>query len=219
MSDKNYYKILGMPENAGTDQIKSAYRQLAKKYHPDMNPTNRAAAEQKFKEISEAYYVLGDPKRRQEYDLYRRGGAGPGAGRVYNPAEGFDFEDLLSHMGFGGRGGRPTGRRAQMNFDIFDDILSQFFSADFGNGPTRVYTMNSGGRDRINTDVEAEVDIPKPLAQNGGKVDIRLGKGKTLSVKIPAGTASGTKLRLKGAGHECPHCQKRGDIFLKVRVK
>ena len=73
-TDKDYYKILGVTQSMSIDDIKSAYRKLAKKYHPDMNPNDKKGAEAKFKEISEAYYVLGDPKRKQEYDDFKKGG-------------------------------------------------------------------------------------------------------------------------------------------------
>ncbi|MCX5751812.1 MAG: DnaJ domain-containing protein [Candidatus Saganbacteria bacterium] len=223
MAEKDYYKILGVSEHPSVDEIKKAYRNLAKKYHPDMNPDNKKAAEEKFKEISEAYYVLGDPKRKQQYDMMRRGGfRGAGPQQGYDPAQGFDYDDLLSHLGFGGgRGGRrtTTRRSSQMDFDQFDDILSQFFSANVGGGGPRVYSMNYGDQDEsIDTDVEAIVDIPRSLAEKGGKFDIRLGSGKTFTVNVASKTAAGTKLRLKGLGNPCPHCRKMGDLLLKLRL-
>ena len=146
-TNKDYYKILGVSEKANIDQIKSAYRQLAKKWHPDMNPNDRKGAEIKFKEISEAYYVLGDEKRKQEYDMMRKGGyAYQGRpGQTYANAQGFDIEDLLSHLGFATR---ATGRRraSRMDFDMFDDVFGEQFSPGERSGFSRVYSSRSEER-------------------------------------------------------------------------
>src|SRR5688572_24519500 len=112
MAQKDYYKILGVSSGASADEIKKTYRQMAKKYHPDTNPNNKAA-EEKFKEISEAYYVLSDEKKRREYDSFKQSGfsQGPQAGRGgFQGAQGFDYEEILrafrSAQGGGGGGGR-----------------------------------------------------------------------------------------------------------------
>ncbi|MBI3315669.1 MAG: J domain-containing protein, partial [Candidatus Omnitrophica bacterium] len=110
-SNKDYYKILGVGESASLDEVKNKYRELAKKYHPDANPNNKSA-EEKFKEISEAYYVLSDAKRRADYDAYKKGGfsatGGPASG--WQGAQGFDFEELLRAFQ-GAKGGRSAHRR------------------------------------------------------------------------------------------------------------
>src|SRR3989338_9301369 len=111
MASKDYYKILNARENASVDEIKKSYRELAKKYHPDANPNNKSA-EEKFKEISEAYYVLSDEKKRREYDNYKKGGfsatGGPASG--WQGAQGFDFEEILRAFR-GAQSGRPRHTR------------------------------------------------------------------------------------------------------------
>ncbi len=218
--NKDYYKILGVSENATIDEIKSAYRKLAKKYHPDMNPNDRKGAEEKFKEVSEAYYVLGDQKRRQEYDMFRKGGfAYDGrSGQTYANAQGFDIEDLLSHLGFATRQSGKRTRATRMDFDIFDDIFGEAFSPSERRGFTRVYT-SSPQTEKVNTDLNAQIQIPKHLAENGGKIDLSLPNRKPITVTIPKGVTNGTKLRLAGLGEPCPCCGKKGDLLLKVIVK
>ncbi|MFA5104008.1 MAG: DnaJ domain-containing protein [Candidatus Margulisiibacteriota bacterium] len=221
---KDYYKILGVAENVSTDAVKSAYRKLAKKYHPDMNPNDRKGAEQKFKEMSEAYYVLGDQKRKQEYDMMRKGGyAYDGrAGQSYANTQGFDIEDLLSHLGYATssktkRG--PSTRSGQMDFDIFDDIFGDSFSSGERRGYSRVYSAGAPAREQVRTDINAQIEIPSRLATTGGKVDLSLSNRKNITVNIPKGVTNNTKLRLAGLGEPCPCCGKKGDLLLKITIK
>ena len=109
MSDKDYYSILGVPENANVNEIKKKYRSLAMKYHPDRNQDNREKAEERFKQISEAYYVLSDEKRRAEYDAFRKG-YGRGFGGQFTGAQGFDFDEILKAFSGAGTGGRRYAR-------------------------------------------------------------------------------------------------------------
>lgn len=218
--NKDYYKILGVSENASIDEIKSAYRKLAKKYHPDMNPNDKKTAEEKFKEVSEAYYVLGDPKRRQEYDMFRKGGFAYSGrpGQSYAYAQGFDIEDLLSHLGFATKQSGKRTRTTRMDFSIFDDIFGEIFSPGERSGFTRIYTT-SPQTEKVNTDLNAQIQIPKHLAENGGKINLSLPNRKPITVTIPKGVTDGTKLRLAGLGEPCPCCGKKGDLLLKVNLK
>jgi len=200
MANKDYYKILGVSQSASQDEIKSVYRKLAKKYHPDMNPSDRKGAETKFKELSEAYYVLGDQKRKQEYNDMMSGRTYTRQRQAYNPAQGFDFEDLLSHLGFSP--GTRTSSRTYRNYGMFDDMFSQGVEQ---------------AENDVNTDIDANTEIPASVAKTGGELKVNIG-GKNVSVRIPPNTASGTRLRLKGLGHSCPHCRKHGDLFIRVRV-
>lgn len=214
MRDKDYYKILSVSETAPLNEIKSAYRKLAKKYHPDMNPTNKKAAEEAFKKISEAYYVLGDEKRRQEYDAFRKGAyytRRPSQG--FEGAQGFNIEDLLSHLGFAAAKGR-RGRPVSADFDLFDEVFSQ----GGGRGFSRVYTTGSREQ-KIETNINASVEIPQNLAVNGGKIDLTLPNGKKITVIIPKGTTNGTKLRLHDLGKTCSCCGHKGDLLLRIGIK
>ncbi len=218
--NKDYYKILGVAESASVDEIKSAYRKLAKKYHPDMNPNDRKGAEQKFKEMSEAYYVLGDQKRKQEYDMFRKGGfAYDGrSGQSYANEQGFDIEDLLSHLGYATRQSGRRARSSRMDFDIFDDIFGEAFSQGERRGFSRVYA-SAPQTEKVNTDLNAQIEIPKSLADNGGRIDLTVPGRKPITVTIPKGVTNGAKLRLAGLGEPCPCCGKKGDLLLKISVK
>lgn len=225
-TNKDYYKILGVSEKVNVDEVKRAYRQLAKKYHPDMNPNDRKGAEIKFKEISEAYYVLGDEKRKQEYDMMRKGGyAYTGRpGQSYANTQGFDIDDLLSHLGFATRssGKRSastrSARSAQMDFDVFDDAFGDTFSPGERRGFTNVYS-SSPQTENVSTDINAQIEIPKRIADNGGKVELSIQGRKNITVTIPKGVTDGTKLRLAGLGNPCPCCAKKGDLLVKIRIK
>ena len=219
--NKDYYKILGVSENAQIDVIKSAYRKLAKKYHPDMNPNDKKAAETKFKEISEAYYVLGDKKRKDEYDMYRKGGfaqaQGGRGGQTYTYTQGFDIEDLLSHLGFATAGGRRASR-STMDYEMFDDAFGDSFSGSERRGFNRGYTSSPAGQ-QVNTDVNAAITIPGNLAVSGGKIDLSITGRNPITVSVPKGIAPGTKLRLANLGEPCPCCGKKGDLLVKVDIR
>ena len=231
--NKDYYKILGVGENSSIDEIKVAYRKLAKKFHPDMNPNDKKASEDKFKEVSEAYYVLGDEKRKQEYDTARKYGyADPrgaqrggsrGGQQAYTYTQGFDINDLLSHLGYstGGAssGSRQTrGRSQQMDYDMFDEIFGGAFSDGERRGYSNAYSQSPAAR-KTDTDVNAQIEIPQNLAINGGNIDLSITGRKPITVKIPKGITSGTKLRLTRLGEECPCCGKKGDLLVKIEIR
>jgi len=219
MSAKDYYKILGASESASQDELKKIYRKLALKYHPDRNQKNRKQAEEQFKGISEAYYVLSDEKRRQEYDRYRQGGQREYGSSDFQGAQGFDFEELLRRMNAGqerSAGGRRTyssGFGGDSIFDIFHSM---------GNGGAGEYVF--GGRGfgnegaasaRENTDVSAALKIPARVAQQGGEV-IFSHEGKKITLKIKPATQPGQKLRLRDYGKVCACCGHAGDLIITI---
>ncbi|HWR82538.1 MAG TPA: DnaJ domain-containing protein, partial [Candidatus Deferrimicrobium sp.] len=127
---KNFYDTLGVSESASPEEIKKAFRTLAKKYHPDRNPGDKSA-EARFKEISEAHETLSDPKKKSEYDMLRKYGAFTGAGRGRANAGGFDFDvSDLFRQGAGGRGGFQTFRFSRSGIDGLDEIFASFFGAE-----------------------------------------------------------------------------------------
>ncbi len=207
---KDYYRILGVAEGAGAGELKSAYRKLALRYHPDRNP-DKKEAEERFKEISEAYYVLSDPKRREEYDLMRKGGF---AG-AFRGAEGFDFSEFMNAF----RGGRSSRRFG--GFSAFEDILGDIFGGFGGAGEQNFYSY--GGQDatgeKEDTSVRTEVTIPKSAVAKGSKVRIKVSSGETISVDVPKTIRDAQSLRLKDRGRVCPTCGKRGDLYVKIRLK
>ncbi|PLY04088.1 MAG: integrase [Desulfuromonas sp.] len=189
---KDYYSTLGVERNSDAATIKKAYRKLAQKYHPDRNPGDKAA-EEKFKEITEAYAVLSDAEKRKQYDQF-------GADGFHQR---FTQEDIFRNMNFG---------------DIFggggaEDLFSQFF----GGGGRPHQRRPSKGQD-----YSMQVSIPFRLAVTGGerRIDFRRdGKVEQLKVRIPAGIDQGGKLRVPGKGGNNPAGGPPGDLYLQIDIE
>ena len=225
---KDYYQILGVSETSSQEEIKKAYRKLAVKYHPDKNPGNKEA-EAKFKEISGAYYVLSDSKKRTEYDRMRKFGGAQGAGD-FASSHGFDFEELLRQ--FSGRGRQRSARSGQ--YSSFSDIFGDIFEGFGGRGDSvretrgpggSVYQFYSSGEDEPETeaevpqtDIKVKLRISKDKAKNGGRVKLKTPEGKILSVSIPPNTKEGQKLKLVRQGRPCPTCHHEGDLILEITL-
>jgi len=210
---KDYYKILGVSENATQEEIKKAYRKLAMEYHPDRRKGDKAA-EEKFKDISEAYSVLGDEKKRKEYDMLRKNpfmgqggfgyeGTGPGGYRVHFGEGDFgNLGDIFSDL-FGFGFGRSRGRTSGFGTDVgFEDL----FTGARSRGPRR------------GADVEARVTIPFELAANGGETIISTGTGKRVKIKIPPCIEEGKKIRIKGQGAPSPEGGEPGDLYVTINI-
>jgi curved DNA-binding protein len=235
MEYKDYYKILGVEKNADEKEIKKAYRKLARQYHPDMNPGDKAA-EARFKEINEAHEVLSDPEKRRKYDDlgqdYQRWQQAAGAGG--GQGGGFDWTQFYAQQaGQRGPGGaRPGGVRveyADIN-DLFgsDQGFSDFFQAFFGGGMSGAGgTAGASGTSRragarraasqaLPQDFEHEIEITLEEAFKGSQrlLDV---DGRRLEVKIPAGVKSGSRIRMAGEGPAVAG-GARGDIYLVVKV-
>ena len=184
MAEKDYYEILGVKKSATEDEIKKAYRTLAKKYHPDKNKGNKEA-ENRFKEISEAYAVLSDKEKREQYDRLGREAFSFGAGGQ-NPFAGFDFGQFRARASRGSAG----GRRSTGNAGGFTDIFSDLFG-----GAT-------GGFEQIpmrGSDINAELSIDFRDAVLGTTMDLTV-NGSHIKVKIPEGVADRQTIRLRGKG-------------------
>lgn len=216
MEHKDYYKILGVSEDSSADEIKKAYKRLAVRYHPDKNLKDKKEAEEKFKLISEAYYVLSDTGRKEEYDTFRKGGF-RGA---YTGASGFSFDDLLKQFGMAGASG-TSQRRGGGKYSEFGDILGALFGGHDFNERNFVHVRGSGNEyqppSRGNSDINAVLQIPRASAGRLGKTVVKV-HGKKITVTIPPGMKSGQKLRLKGQGELCPYCNHRGDLILMVKI-
>jgi molecular chaperone DnaJ len=211
--DKDFYKTLGVSKDISDADLKKAYRKLARQYHPDSNQGD-AAAESRFKEISEAYSVLSDAEQRKEYDQIRAMGSGArftagGGGQAGG------FEDVFGGMfGQGGGGARGQSYSYQQAPGGFDDILGGMFGrgggrAGFGGayGPTR-------GRD-----VTARTTIDFVTAVKGDTIKLQTADGKPITVKIPAGVSDQQKIKLRGKGEPSPDGGEPGDIVLTVSVR
>jgi molecular chaperone DnaJ len=198
---KDYYAVLGMPASATQDEIKKQYRKLAAKHHPDKNPSDPKAAE-RFKEISEAYQVLGDADKRKQYDEMRRLGAfggfgGPGARRPGGPQPG-------AGAPFGGPGGAQSFRFEDLG-DVGIGGLGDLFSSMFGSGGATGGRARARGPER-GQDVETQLNIPFRTAALGGRVPIELEVNEECATCHGSGAAPGAKVQT------CPECSGRGTI-------
>jgi len=214
--DKDFYATLGVSKDASDADIKKAYRKLARKYHPDQNPGD-AAAEAKFKEISEANSVLSDPEERKEYDAVRAMGGGA---RFTAPggAGAGGFEDVFGGM-FGQQGGgaRYTFRQGGGPGGDYEDLLGGLFGGGRFGQPTGGYRGYGGptkGRD-----VTASTTLDFITATKGDRITLQTAEGREISVNVPAGVADGQKIRLRGKGHPSPDGGEAGDIVLTVKVR
>jgi curved DNA-binding protein len=218
---KDYYGILGVPRNASDTDIKKAYRKLAMQYHPDRNPGKEKWANEKFKEINEAYGVLGDPQKRNQYDQFGTvGNIGDVFGSPFTQAT---FQEMMKD--FGG-----AGLRFDFLDDIFGDLLkgrgSSFSFRSFGGRPGRVrFEARQGqeinldemfGRTRKRQEAHYELAISQKEASQGVKKILKR-KGKRLEIRIPAGVKTGDVVRFRNALQTSDGLP--GDILVKVVVK
>ncbi|OLP18062.1 molecular chaperone DnaJ [Leptolyngbya sp. 'hensonii'] len=215
---RNYYEILGIPREASTEEIKQSYRKLARQYHPDLNPGNKEA-EEKFKDIGEAYEVLSDPDKRAQYDQFSR----------YWKQTGFQAGTTATK---GNAWDSDRGGGSGVNFGDFSDFNS-FIDTLIGNRSTRVttgtqnrtttstnpfrpgttktaYTVNSRAARK---DAEARLSLPLDKAYLGGQERVRLEDGRSLEVNMPPGMVTGQRIRLRGQG------VAGGDLYLKIEVQ
>ena len=210
----DYYKILEVRRDASQAAIQKAYRELARKYHPDMNPDDKTA-KTKFQQIQKAFDVLNDPEKREMYDRYgssfeTTGAGGPRAGTTWGPGGGFTVEDIDFSQFFGERfGAEPAGG--------FGDIFGQFRRAA-GRGSSKTASTSR----RRGNDVLHELQIPFNTSINGGEAQITVqrqsGKTEQITVKIPAGIEDGKKIRIRGQGEPGPRRGTPGDILILIRV-
>ncbi len=228
MPERDYYEVLGVARDATPDAIKKAYRALARKFHPDVNPGDKTA-ESKFKEVQQAYDVLSDADKKAKYDRFgdaafegmaaagpRAGasnftfhfGGEPGQGQGY---DNIDFSQFFGHMGGAGGAGAGVDEDDEGHGGgIFEDLLGR---------------MRSGrpGRTRPGRSTEAPLSIPFLTAVRGGETTIELqrggGKTETLVVKIPPGVETGSKLRLKGRGEPGARGAPAGDLTIVITVE
>ncbi|NLU53706.1 MAG: DnaJ domain-containing protein [Clostridiaceae bacterium] len=219
MKYRDYYEILGVPKNATQDEIKKAYRKLAKAYHPDANPGDKKA-EEKFKEINEAYEVLGDEEKRRKYDKF---------GREFNFSHGFDFDPSM----YGFRPGNTRYEFRTSGANGFSDFFNMFFGdggidlddlLGFGRGFSgrsfrqgRGFNQSIKGEDK---EVEIKISVADGLKGAEKRIGLETPEGrKTLEIKIPKGIQPGGKIRIPGMGGKGTNGAPDGDLYLVVRFK
>lgn len=202
--DKDFYSILGVSREASAEEIKKAYRKLARQHHPDKNPGD-AAAEKRFKDVSEAHSVLSDPEQRQQYDAIRAMGSGARfSGSTAGGGGGFEdiFGGLFGQGSQGSAGGRFGGAGPDFS-DLFEGMGDRF-GGRFGGSPK--------GADRT-----AKTTISFKGAVRGTTVGLREPNGTVIDVRIPAGIKEGQKVRVKGKGQQGPG--GAGDLLVEVSVE
>jgi DnaJ-class molecular chaperone len=228
---QDYYAVLGVPKTASEKEIRSAYRKLARQFHPDVNPGN-AEAEAKFKQINEAYEVLSDPEKRtkydqlgsrwKEYESYQRAQAAAAAAGAEGPREPFDWSGFAAE-------GVPGGARYEYRTvspedlqDLFgdDQPFSDFFGTFFGGGGGP--SGRRAPRPRQGADLEYPLEITLDEAYKGTTrvVELQLGDGQTrrLEVKIPAGVTDGSRVRVAGQGGPGRAGGRVGDLYLITTI-
>jgi curved DNA-binding protein len=217
---RDYYETLGVAKTASESEIKSAFRKLARKHHPDV-AKDKKSAEEKFKQINEAYEVLSDPAKRQKYDQLGADWNQPGGG--FQPPPGWGRQQQGGGNPFGG------GNGGGVEFEFGGTGFSDFFEAFFGGGRGQSafgrgggFGTREAGAER-GSDVEADIMVTLEEALHGSKRTVSLRRGssskvETYTVKIPRGVHEGQRIRLAGQGEAGARGGKSGDLFLRVRI-
>jgi DnaJ-class molecular chaperone len=227
---KDYYNILGVSKTATKEEIKKAYRALARKYHPDLNPGNKEY-EEKFKEIQEANEVLSNEEKRKAYDMFGSAEFRPGGRTTWRRAG--------DAPGGGAPGGGPgSGRQYEYtysgdDFPGFEEIFKDIFGFSGGGEARQTRSRSEGFRDLFNNargaartrDIEYQLEVDFDTAIKGGVRDISISRQKEggaadmeqLTVKIPAGVDNGSRIRVKGKGEASGGAQ--GDLYLRIKVR
>jgi curved DNA-binding protein len=214
MEYKDYYKILGVSKGAPQADIKKQYRKLAVKYHPDKNQGNKQA-EEKFKDLGEAYEVLGDPEKRKKYDTlganwkqYEQAGAGQG---------GADFSQWAREGG--GRQYSRTYTSQDFGGTDFSDFFNSFFGGDYGKDPGNIFGQGRGRQEvqKKGEDYEARLQITLEEAFQGSKRVLNV-DGEKISITIPPGVSNGQVLRVKGKGGKSRRGGESGHLYLHVEM-
>lgn len=209
--DKDFYAILGVPKDISAADLKKTYRKLARQYHPDSNPGDKAA-EARFKEISEANAVLSDPKQREEYDAIRS--LAGGSPRFSPGQSGAGFDDAYSSMfGYGG------GPRVQYSSGDFEDLLGGMFGqGGFGQGGFGGGGFGGQAGPTKGRDMHASATLDFQSAVQGDTLKLTVGN-RSMNVKIPAGVHSGQKIKLAGKGEPSANGGAPGDLVVSVTVR
>lgn len=239
MDFKDYYSTLGVAKTSTDKEIKQAYRKLARKHHPDVNPGDKSA-ESKFKEINEAYEVLGDPAKRKKYDelganwrAYEQAGAGAGPGfSGFDPSQ---FGGWNVHFGGGpsAGSGQSAGYRTMTEDEMremfgdenpFSDFFQTFFGGAPGGGTAEPGRRTRGARGRAartGRDVEHELTLGLEDAYHGATRRLTLkhdGHARTVDVRIPPGVGDGSRVRVSGEGEHGTGGAQAGDLYLRIRL-
>jgi DnaJ-class molecular chaperone len=206
-SQRDYYDVLGVPRTATAEEIKKAYRKLARQYHPDLHAgARKGEMEKKFKELNEAHEVLGDPDTRKKYDRY---------GHRWRDAEAYEKARQQAGAGFGGGWQRTDDFAAGQGFD-FGDIFENLFGGRARGGAVPGQDLETEARltlREVLTGVTRRVEVTEPGGPNGRT------RSRTIDVKIPAGVQDGTRVRVPGKGGPGRGGGRQGDLYLRVHIE
>ncbi|MFL6529271.1 MAG: DnaJ C-terminal domain-containing protein [Chthoniobacterales bacterium] len=218
---RDYYETLGVSKTASEDEIKSAFRKLARKHHPDV-AKDKKSAEEKFKQINEAYEVLSDPEKRKKYDQLGADWNQPGGGFQPPPGWGAGQPGGGGYQRWSPGGGNGGGVEFEFGGTGFSDFFEQFFGGGRGRSAFGGFGQREATAER-GSDVEADIMVTLEEALHGSKRTVSLRRGnsnkvETYQVKIPRGVHEGQRIRLAGQGEAGERGGKSGDLFLRVRL-
>ena len=208
MNTDDYYQTLGVSKTASREEIQKAYRQLARKYHPDFNQNDPKGSKEKFQKVQEAFDILGNQEKRKVYDQFGVSPDQMGSGGGHGPFQ----------WSFGG--GAP-GRKANFQFDGMEDILKMFGGGGFSGASPEEF-FHAGRRPGHGRDIEQTLTIPFTLSITGGKIDVRIDSqtgSQTVAVTIPAGIVDGKKIRLPGLGETDRSGGRSGNLLLTIHIE
>jgi curved DNA-binding protein len=222
---RDYYQVLGVSRSASPDEIKKAYRKLARKFHPDVSKEEKA--EERFKQVQEAYDVLLDPEKRKAYDQL---GANWREGQPFRPPP--DWENVFRARGAQGQRGPFGGDDIEIDEEQFSDFFSSLFGgrmggasggSPFGRAGARQPRAGRDQRAQLEIDLEdafrgatRTIELSQPELKGGAQVDLR---SRQVKVTIPAGVTDGQQLRLSGQGEAAPGTGRAGDLYLEIRIR
>jgi curved DNA-binding protein len=205
---KDYYLVLGIAKTASAEEIKKSYRRLARKYHPDMNPGDQAA-ENRFREVTEAYEVLADTEKRRKYDQFGKYWKQPA------PAN----SRSAGTPGSGYRPANPAGADVDFtNYGSFDEFLNELLGRKTGTARPKGSEDFAAATTGANGDRDATINLTMMEAFKGVEKSFSIGN-ESIKIRIPLGAKPGSRIRVKGKGIVSPYNQQRGDLYLTIAIK
>jgi curved DNA-binding protein len=208
---KDYYLVLGIPKTASADEIKKSYRRLARKYHPDMNPGDKAA-ENRFREVTEAYEVLSDTEKRRKYEQFGKYWKQPAASAGNSKSAGGNTY----------RSATPNADGVNYDYGSFDEFLNDLLGRKTGAARPKAggenFSTSTSATTNANGDRDATINLTMMEAFKGVEKSFTVGT-ENIKIRIPLGAKPGSRIRVKGKGSISPYNQQRGDLYLTIAIQ